>query len=524
MSEINLRVRDRSKNGPPRIYARYTRAGLEVECPVGLGWIVPVKHSDAKPRGKTIKGWVDRRRRAPEGLLTIDAAWRAVPAAMAAHNEKLARREAKARAEAEAEAVERVTLAEGVERWLIARKVDDPEGRWRGWKRSHAKNMTNYANRMVSDLGPDEPVSSFETPELRRWLAEDLKPMRNGKVLDQPTSRKQRSTYAGVLAGFFGFATLRGWISEDPTVDLPGYRVRRKRADDPLRREEYLTKTELRAALDELKAGRPPGRTGRPRSAQDCFQDMVMVLVMAMVGLRPGEAAALTWAQIDFAARSIRIVEGRTMGYTDVPKSGSGRTSPLPADVAHELRRLRHRGYRTGPKELVFVGRDGAHVDLGALGSRFDEAQDRAGISPFRDLRQMRNTFGTICAAGGVPIRTIQQWLGHASITTTEIYTPFMPRDEDASLIDLAFAASPRAIQAFSSCGVALERPRGQPSLPTCRTREGSEVALGADDVARRVDLNGRTAQGVPNHFRWRVSSFARPNSETHHGSISILI
>jgi integrase len=45
----------------------------------------------------------------------------------------------------------------------------------------------------------------------------------------------------------------------------------------------------------------------------------------------------------------------------------------------------------------------------------------------------MRNTFGTVCAAEGIPLRTIQQWMGHASITTTEIYASFMPRDQDAA-------------------------------------------------------------------------------------------
>ena len=52
----------------------------------------------------------------------------------------------------------------------------------------------------------------------------------------------------------------------------------------------------------------------------------------------------------------------------------------------------------------------------------------------------MRNTFGTVCASEGLPLRTIQQWMGHASITTTEIYASFMPRERDAAVIGAAFA------------------------------------------------------------------------------------
>jgi integrase len=165
-----------------------------------------------------------------------------------------------------------------------------------------------------------------------------------------------------------------------------------------------------------------------------------MIMVMAMAGLRPGEALALRWADIDFESKVLRVVEARTMGVTDTPKSGSGRFVPMSHTLGSALRALRERDVLLEPRDRVFAGRDGAHVHLVALAERFDAAQRRAGISPCRDLRQMRNTFGTVMAAKGVPLRTIQQWMGHASITTTEIYASFMPRDEDAAVIDAAFA------------------------------------------------------------------------------------
>jgi integrase len=165
-----------------------------------------------------------------------------------------------------------------------------------------------------------------------------------------------------------------------------------------------------------------------------------MIMLMAMVGLRPGESIALTWAYVDFDAKVVRVVDSRTMGETGVPKSGSGRAVPMSTRVATTLRNMRRRDVLTSPRDLVFIGRDGAHVDLDTLGDRFGAAQSRAGIEPQRELRQMRNTFGTVCAANGVPLRTIQEWMGHASITTTEIYASFMPRDKDAAIIEAAFS------------------------------------------------------------------------------------
>jgi hypothetical protein len=48
----------------------------------------------------------------------------------------------------------------------------------------------------------------------RTWLVDELKPMRNGRVLDRPPSRKLRSTYAHVLSGFFAYPLAQGWIDQ----------------------------------------------------------------------------------------------------------------------------------------------------------------------------------------------------------------------------------------------------------------------------------------------------------------------
>jgi integrase len=432
--KVTLRVKD--QGGGPVIYARFRWEATHAEPALGRGWLVPAGSELAKPKGKVVGGWVERRGRPPEGTLSVDGAWQLVPDVIGRYSRK-ADEEAKRRAEDA-----RLRLRDAVELWLAARSVDDPNGERDAWKHSHAKNMTSYAHRFVRELGPDRHVDTFRTAELRRWLAEDLKPMRNGEVLGQSTSRKMRSTYAQALVGFFTYAVTQGWVGTDPTAGLPAYRTRRKRSDDPLRRDEYLTKSELRRALAELRRADPwsPARSGRKRSDAEREQDAAIIMVMAMAGLRPGEAIALLWEHIDFRAKVIRVVESRTMGVTDAPKSGSGRTVPMADEIADALGNLQTRTWFVSPTDLVFVGRDGAYVDKAALGRRFASAQAAAGIAPPRELRQMRNTFGTVCAAEGLPLRAIQQWMGHASITTTEIYASFMPRERDAAVIGAAFA------------------------------------------------------------------------------------
>jgi len=275
----------------------------------------------------------------------------------------------------------------------------------------------------VREVGPHRRVDDVTYDELVRFLGE-LVPMRNGAPTGAAPSRKFLSNYALPIKGMFALARREGWIADDPAVGLPAYKPNRKRAADPVRREEYLTPEEVWALVRALTAE----------------QDRAMLLCMAMAGLRPGEAVALRWQDADLRAATLRVVQSRTMGVTGAPKSGIGRSVPMPEEVATALGALRDRGVLTRPVDRVFMGKGGGHVDLDALRDRFNDAQDRAGVDPRRELRQLRNTFGTVCAAAGVPLRTIQEWMGHESITTTERYASHMPRKRDAALVSAAFA------------------------------------------------------------------------------------
>ena len=58
----------------------------------------------------------------------------------------------------------------------------------------------------------------------------------------------------------------------------------------------------------------------------------------------------------------------------------------------------------------------------------------------FHDLR---HTFGTQMAAAGVPMPTVQEWMGHKDIATTQRYADYSPSGHEAELIAAAFAGRP---------------------------------------------------------------------------------
>jgi integrase len=54
-------------------------------------------------------------------------------------------------------------------------------------------------------------------------------------------------------------------------------------------------------------------------------------------------------------------------------------------------------------------------------------------------FHELRHTFGTRMAAAGVPLRTIQHWMGHADAKTTQVYAHYQPSDHEADTVDQAF-------------------------------------------------------------------------------------
>jgi integrase len=58
----------------------------------------------------------------------------------------------------------------------------------------------------------------------------------------------------------------------------------------------------------------------------------------------------------------------------------------------------------------------------------------------FHDLR---HTFGARMAAAGVPLRTLQEWLGHRDFSTTLVYADYRPSAREGELVKRAFGPAP---------------------------------------------------------------------------------
>ena len=130
--------------------------------------------------------------------------------------------------------------------------------------------------------------------------------------------------------------------------------------------------------------------------------------------------------------------------YPTVKESLSAGTSfktPSPPTAWRgELERHFQRSSYRDDDDLVFPHpHTGAVLDHSALVRRF-KATLRAGkVRPVR-FNDLRHSFATAMAAAGVPMRTLQEWMGHRDFKTTLIYADYAPSAGEAELLERAFA------------------------------------------------------------------------------------
>jgi integrase len=154
------------------------------------------------------------------------------------------------------------------------------------------------------------------------------------------------------------------------------------------------------------------------------------------------ELLALRWRDVDWSVQKSRIRRSYVRGEFGTPKSKrSSRGVPLGMRVAGALDGL-HRATAYGADDDLVFGhpQTGKPLDRSQVLKRFKRYCRAAGISKPVRFPDLRHTFGTRIAAAGVPMRTVQEWMGHADFKTTQIYADYSPADNEAALVDAAFA------------------------------------------------------------------------------------
>lgn len=237
-----------------------------------------------------------------------------------------------------------------------------------------------------------------DLPLLRAWLA---------AMVGEHLARATVARRGAAVRSFFGWAVSEGLVERDPSARLvtaqPGSHL-----------PEILG---VDAAARMLEVARSGAVTGDDPLA---VRDWAALELLYATGVRVGELVAANVGDVDRASRLLRV-----MG-----KGAKERVVPFGVPAARALDT-----WLEGARASMVTAASGGALLLGVRGGRVDQRQVRALVhraalkAGVEDIapHALRHTAATHLLQGGSDLRSVQEILGHATLTTTQRYTHVTP-------------------------------------------------------------------------------------------------
>ena len=212
---------------------------------------------------------------------------------------------------------------------------------------------------------------------------------------------------------------------EDPTVDLEGVRV-------PSGIPKPLTEEQITSLLAEVIGTAPQHR-----------RDLALLELLYATGARISEAVGLSMGDIDFDEGLVRLY-GKGSKERIVPY-GAAAAGALEAwfSPGGRVQLVPRQWRRRDDAEAVFLNLRGGRLSRQAAWMVVKKYGERAGIETGLSPHVLRHSCATHLLDHGADLRIVQEMLGHASISTTQVYT----RVSQERLWDVYRSAHPRAVR-----------------------------------------------------------------------------
>lgn len=236
--------------------------------------------------------------------------------------------------------------------------------------------------------------------QLRRYFGE----------LDQARySRTTINRRLSALRAFFRWLMDESVIDADPASALQGPRLGR-------RLPRVISPADM-ARILSVHAGRTLEGEPRERTVQD-MRDQAVLEFLYACGARVSEASGLLMRDVDFERSQVKVFG----------KGSKERIIPL-----HDMAAATLRDYASyarlklleGKPDIpyLFVSNGGRQLSTDAIRKMFKKTLAEAGVDTTFSPHDMRHTFATDLLNGGADLRSVQEMLGHSSLSTTQIYT-----------------------------------------------------------------------------------------------------
>jgi site-specific recombinase XerD len=261
-----------------------------------------------------------------------------------------------------------VTFDAATERFL------DAAGLAGATRRAYASDLREFGEW----FGPDSPVEDIDVRVLVDWVAELGRAREHGRLAPSTISRKLVAVRS----------LLRFTLGPQGVPDAALSPKRARRLPDAPKKEE----------VEELVD------TFDPSTALG-LRNRALIELVYSAGLRSAEAVGLELGDVDFEQELVHVREG---------KGAKDRIVPLGEEAARLVALYLHRArpeLARGAENALFLSARGRRLDTSTL--------RRLVPHPHR----LRHSFATHLLEGGADLRTIQELLGHSSLSTTQMYS-----------------------------------------------------------------------------------------------------
>ena len=257
----------------------------------------------------------------------------------------------------------------------------------RGWS---PKTTESYRSDLLhAELFFQAAESSLADADQQAVLHYLASLRRNG--LKESTIQRRRSA----LSTWYTYLQDQGLRSDHPARHLP--KVRKSR---PL--PKLISEQSVEALINAPDTGTSTG-----------LRDRTMLEILYATGLRVSELVALRLSQVDLAGGLVRVIG----------KGDKERLVPFGAEAASWLQAWLAVRPRENSGPYLFAGRGGKAMTRQNFWLRLKMYATQAGITPLPSPHTLRHAFATHLLNHGADLRAVQMLLGHANVTTTEIYT-----------------------------------------------------------------------------------------------------
>jgi site-specific recombinase XerD len=306
-----------------------------------------------------------------------------------------------------------LTVSQGTaavsEPWRVALRTFDADLRRRGAaERTRRAYGTDAAELAAWATANGLSPTQVDYQALRRWAA---------RLSQKGSAPRTMARKLASIRSLFRTLLEHGEIQQNPADLLPAPRL-------PHDLPRVLKPSDIAHLLDRIPAATPLEQ-----------RDRALFELAYACGLRAEEIVDLDTQSVDFDAEQLRI-EGKGSKTRFVPAG-----EPALKAVATYLERARPALQSAEPTPALFLSKSGKRLSTSDVRRRLRvwarHASTQTGIHP----HALRHSFATHLLEGGADLRAIQEMLGHASISTTQVYT----RVESARLRAAYARSHPRA-------------------------------------------------------------------------------